>query len=81
MFTCRDANELITEDREGALSGWVRVRHRFHMTICPHCRAYGHQMNQVLTVAKEIPAPPVPETTEERALAAFREARKAGRSV
>ena len=38
MFACRDAIELLTEDQEGALSGWVRCRQRFHMAVCPHCK-------------------------------------------
>jgi hypothetical protein len=76
MFSCRDATELMTEEHEGALSGWVRARYRFHVTICPHCRACRRQMDQALSIAKEIPAEPVPETVEERAVAAFRAARK-----
>jgi len=81
MFACRDATELMTEEGEGALSGWVRLRYRFHMAICPHCKACRHQMDQALSIAKEIPAEPVPETVEDRAVAAFREARKGGRTV
>jgi anti-sigma factor RsiW len=80
MFACRDAHELMTEEQEGALSGWVRARYRFHVAICPHCKAYRRQMDATIDLAKEIPAEPVPETTEERALAAFR-ARGTGRKV
>jgi hypothetical protein len=80
LFACRDAQELVTEEQEGALSGWVRARYRFHMAICPHCKACKRQMDATMVLAKQIPVEPVPETTEERALAAFR-ARSAGRKV
>jgi anti-sigma factor RsiW len=72
MFACRDVHALMTEEHEGALSGLVRARYRFHLAICPHCKAYRRQMDATIDLVKEIPAEPVPETTEERALAAFR---------
>lgn len=72
MFACRDVHALMTEEQEGALSGWVRARYRFHLAICPHCKVYKRQMDATIVLAQGIAAEPVPETTEESALAAFR---------
>jgi len=72
MFACRDATELMTEEREGALSGWVRVQFRFHMLICPHCKVCRRQLDEALAVARELPPEEVPPEVEEKAVAAFR---------
>jgi len=72
MFGCRDATLLLTEEREGALSGWVRTKYRAHLTICVYCRRYRRQFDEALALAKEVPAPEVPPRVEETAVAAFR---------
>jgi hypothetical protein len=79
MFACRDATSLMTEESEGALSGWARVKYRLHVFICPGCRAYHRQLGETIAVVKEIPreGEPVASDVEERLVAAFR-ARKGG---
>ena len=72
MFACRDATDLMTDEREQALSGWVHVVYRLHMIVCPYCRNCREQLVETLELAQEIAAEPVPESTEESALAAFR---------
>jgi hypothetical protein len=72
MFTCRDATEHMTDEREGALSGWRAVQYRLHMTICPYCRACRRQLDQAVSLAREIVADPAPEKVIDAALAAFR---------
>ena len=73
MFLCRDATEHMTDEREGALSGWVGFWYRFHMTICPHCRACRRQLDQAVALSKEIPPEAVSDKVMDAALAAFRE--------
>jgi hypothetical protein len=73
MFACRDATEHMTDEREGALSGWLRVKYRIHMTICPYCRACRRQLDAAVSLAAEIPPADVPEKMMDAALAAFRE--------
>jgi hypothetical protein len=73
MYTCRDASEHMTEMREGALSGWLRFWHRFHITICPHCRACNRQFDETVKLAGEIPSEPAPERMVESAMSAFRQ--------
>jgi predicted anti-sigma-YlaC factor YlaD len=72
MFACRDATQLLTEEREGALRGWLRAKLRVHLTICSHCRAYRRQMEETIALAKETRATDVPPAIEEGAVAAFR---------
>ena len=72
MYACRDAIGQMTEAEEGALSGWARFWHRFHMTICAHCRACRRQFEEARALAHEIPAEPAPPAVEDAALRAFR---------
>ena len=72
MYLCRKAIGDMTEAEEGALSGWPRFWHRFHMTICAHCRACRRQVVEARALAREIPPDPVPRGVEDEALRAFR---------
>jgi hypothetical protein len=76
MYTCRDADEHWTDEREGALRGWVRVWHRFHVTVCPHCRAGRRLYEQTVALSHEIPPDPAPERLVDAALSAFRDRAK-----
>ena len=73
MFTCRDATGHMTDEREGALSGWLRAQYRLHMTLCSHCRAFRRQLDETVSLAREIPRDDVPENVMNAAVAAFRE--------
>jgi hypothetical protein len=72
MFGCRDATLLMTDEREGALSGWVRAKYRAHVFVCVYCRRYRRQLEQTLALSKEVPPDEVPARVEESAVAAFR---------
>jgi hypothetical protein len=73
MFTCRDATEHMTDEREGAPVGFW---YRFHMSICPYCRACRRQLDQAVALVKEIPSEEVSDKVMDAALAAFRARRK-----
>lgn len=72
MYLCRDAMRNMTEADEGALPGWTRFWHRFHMSICPQCRACHRQVTETRALAREIPPDPVPRSIEDEAMRAFR---------
>jgi uncharacterized Fe-S center protein len=72
MFSCRDATQMITDEREGALVGWRGVRYRIHMTICVHCRRCKRQLEEAVHLSTDIAAEEVSKEIEEKALAAFR---------
>jgi hypothetical protein len=72
MFACKDATEHMTDEREGALSGWLRARYRLHLTLCPYCRAFRRQLDTTVALARTIPRDEVPENVMNAALAAFR---------
>ena len=72
MFTCKDAAEMMTDEREGALSGGSGFWYRVHMTICPYCRACRRQLDQAVALAKEIPPEQVSDKVMDAALEALR---------
>ncbi len=74
MFSCRAATQLMTEAREGALTGARRVRFATHLVICKGCRAYRRQLDLTVAVTKEVPREEVPVEIEDRLVAAFRAA-------
>jgi hypothetical protein len=76
MFLCRDTCEHMTDEREGALSGWVGFWYRFHLSLCPHCRACRRQLDQTVALSREIPPADVSDEVMDAALAAFRERHK-----
>ena len=66
MLVCRDVTELVTDFVEGRMSFWDRVRFRFHIGMCRHCRAYVHQMRTTRRLLGESPhEPPSPEVEAE----------------
>ena len=56
MMTCREATCVLTEQREGTLSGWTRFRYRVHLGMCSSCRAYVRGFDQLLQALSAIPA-------------------------
>lgn len=69
---CREVVEATTDASEGALSGWRKVSYRFHLTICPYCRAHKKQVDTTLGTLKVLPSPKADEDARARALEAFR---------
>ncbi len=76
MFTCRDAAQLMTEEKEGTLHGWTRAKYELHMTVCVWCRRCRRQLDEAIDLSRDIAPAAVPPTVEESALAAFRGRRK-----
>lgn len=73
MITCRQATDLLTEEREGTLPGGsTRAWFWCHMIICKHCRTYKRQLGVVIDAAKEAPREAVPAEIEDALVAAFR---------
>lgn len=73
---CRDVVELTTEESEGALRGWKRLSYRFHMVICPYCRAHHEQVETTVATLKALPKEAPSDDAREQALAAFRDRKK-----
>jgi hypothetical protein len=78
MFLCKDATLRMTEEREGTLSGWDRVRYKAHLLICLYCKRYRRQLGETIVLSKEVPADEVPSSVEQAALMAFRARRGGG---
>ncbi len=67
MLVCRDVSELLTdytEDKLG-LRRWVGVR--WHLTICPMCRAFLAQLRATRGIVAKTPLP-ADEAAEAHAL-------------
>jgi len=78
MLSCREATELMTDDREGKLAESCRVSFRFHMFLCVHCRRYRRQLEMAIAAAKQTEREEVPPAVEEKLVAAFRARRGGG---
>lgn len=73
---CRKAVEGVTDEDEGSLSGWRSVSYRFHMAICPYCRAHRDQMRKTVETLSALPKPPPSGGALERATEAFKKSRQ-----
>ena len=76
ILTCRELTELVTEDREGALAGARRVLYRFHLSVCPACKAYVRGYEATLQSLNESEASVAPADVKQAALEALRAARR-----
>lgn len=47
-LTCQELVELITAYLENELPAPERIRFEAHLTECPYCRTYLHQMDQTI---------------------------------
>jgi len=63
---------LMTDEKEGALSGWLGLKYRLHTSICYACRRCRRQYEESVKLAREIPREEVSSSVEEGALSAFR---------
>ena len=77
-MTCRQATCLVTEEREGQLSTWKRLRYRLHLGICPSCRAYVRGFDQVLEALTSLPPEPPPAALCDTLSARLRSRTKGG---
>jgi predicted anti-sigma-YlaC factor YlaD len=73
---CKEATETMTDASEGALSGWRKASYRFHLAICPFCRAHRRQVEKAIETVKAhthtVTKPQTHPEARERALEAFR---------
>jgi hypothetical protein len=72
MFSCRNATSLMTDEREGRLSGGVRLKYRLHMLVCGHCKTFRRQLDRTIAIVKGLPRTEIPRETEDDLVAAFR---------
>jgi len=72
MVTCRQATELMTDEREGKLEGARARGYRIHMFICGHCRAYRRQLGVTIDASRGVPREEVPPAALDELVAAFR---------
>jgi hypothetical protein len=69
---CRDVVAATTDAEEGALKGWRRLSYRFHLGICPFCRAHAAQVETTVSTLRALPKDAPSDDSRERAIAAFR---------
>ena len=63
MMMCKEVVELTTEASEGTLQGSKRLGYRFHLMICPFCRAHHEQMEKTVATLHAL----APENATEEA--------------
>lgn len=72
MLTCQELTELVTDYLEDRLSLMDRLRFRFHVGMCRHCRAYLDQMKQTIRALGKLPTEEIPPDVRDVLLARFR---------
>ena len=71
---CRD---VVDADAE-SLTGLKKVLYRFHMSVCPSCKAHQRQVETTVATLHALPKETPSEDAREKALAAFRKNKKEG---
>lgn len=66
MQTCAEISALVTTFLDGKLGFYDRMRFRFHVGMCRHCRAYLKQMRTTIATLGQLPADPEPMPPEVR---------------
>ena len=69
---CRETTELVTDAREGTLSGWARVRYYVHLGMCHHCRRFVRQLDETARGLDSLREDDVPSETKSALLERFR---------
>lgn len=44
FVSCKDVSHLLSREREAPLTGWERIRVKWHLGVCRMCRAFQQQM-------------------------------------
>jgi predicted anti-sigma-YlaC factor YlaD len=44
LLSCKDVSRLLSQAEERPMSGWQRVRVKWHLAVCRMCRAFDQQM-------------------------------------
>lgn len=73
MLTCQELTELITDYLEDRVSFMDRLRFRFHVGMCRHCRAYLHQTKQTIRTLGRLPVEEIPPDVRDALLERFRD--------
>jgi anti-sigma factor RsiW len=73
---CREVTELLTDAMEGTLPPGKKAGYRFHVALCPYCKAHRRQVEATIATLRALPAPPPSDEARDRAMAAFRAARR-----
>lgn len=59
---CRDVTALLTEDAEGSVAGFAKLKLTMHLSICTPCQRMRSQLRTTTEVlrglARETPEPP-----------------------
>ena len=71
---CHDVVEADAEE----LTGLRKLLYRFHMSVCPSCKAHERQMETTVATLNALPKDQASDDAREKALAAFRKNRKEG---
>jgi predicted anti-sigma-YlaC factor YlaD len=63
-MTCQEITELVTDYLERRLSLRDRLRLRWHLGLCRHCRAYMQQIRMAIRIAGRLPDEPLPQALQ-----------------
>ena len=72
MLGCGREKQHFTDAMEGALPWWRRWLHRAHLSLCPMCRCYEHQLEATVKAVGDLATEPPAPRVKEKLLEAFR---------
>jgi hypothetical protein len=44
LVSCKDVSRLLSREQEAPLTGWERIRMKWHLAVCGMCRAFERQL-------------------------------------
>ena len=44
LVSCKDVSRLLSREQEAPLTGWQRIRMKWHLAVCRMCRAFEQQL-------------------------------------
>jgi hypothetical protein len=45
LLSCKDVSRLLSQAEERPMTGWERVRVKWHLAVCRMCRAFEQQLS------------------------------------
>ena len=72
---CREIFARLSEYLDEELDPAACTHLEAHMTDCPPCQAFLESLRRTVTLARDLPAPELPEEMRQKLLAVYRKAR------
>jgi predicted anti-sigma-YlaC factor YlaD len=66
FMPCREATALLTDYKEGRVTGLTKAKLEFHLKICSGCTCYRQQLDATIDALGALPREAPPDELEEK---------------